>query len=62
MTLLLHTMPVHRECQDPVQGHTCGVWLSSGSRQGILAPKSVLLTPALHSLKFIVDKVGWCPP
>ena len=34
------------------------MWLSSESGQGRLTPEPVLLTPALHSLKFTVDTAG----
>ena len=40
--------PLHRECKDPVQGHTHGMWLNSESGQGKLAPKFVLLTSEVH--------------
>lgn len=40
--------PLYRECKDPVQGHTHGMWLSSESGQGRLVPEPVLLTPEVH--------------
>ena len=51
-----------RECKNPVQGCMHGMWLSCELGQGRLTPESVLLTPALHSLKSTVDTAGWSPP